>query len=159
MLKAFTYASLPGRVLFGTCTLTRVGDEAKRPGCGRVLVLSTAEQEAAARALMEALGNLAVGLFAGAVMHTPVTVTNQAMAVVRDSDADCIVSLGGGSTTGLGKAIALRTNLPQYLDSDAVFGIKNALIDPFPAQSAPPLDGAGIKGPWRQLAYEFRLDK
>src|SRR2546425_11413112 len=29
------------------------------------------------------------------------------------SQADCLVSLGGGSTIGLGKALALRTDLPQ----------------------------------------------
>jgi maleylacetate reductase len=37
------------------------------------------------------------------------------MDVVRHTKADCVVSLGGGSTTGLGKAIALRTDLPQIV--------------------------------------------
>jgi alcohol dehydrogenase class IV len=37
------------------------------------------------------------------------------MQAVRDSRADCTVALGGGSTTGLGKAIALRTDLPQIV--------------------------------------------
>jgi maleylacetate reductase len=37
------------------------------------------------------------------------------METVWDVQADCIVSLGGGSTTGLGKAIALRTDLPQIV--------------------------------------------
>ena len=32
--------------------------------------------------------------------------------------ADCLVALGGGSTTGLGKAIACRTDLPQIVDPD-----------------------------------------
>ena len=48
-------------------------------------------------------------------MHTPVEVTERAMNVVRDAGADCTVALGGGSTTGLGKAIALRTDLPQVV--------------------------------------------
>ncbi|WP_369818241.1 maleylacetate reductase [Novosphingobium sp. ST904] len=30
-------------------------------------------------------------------------------------EADCLVAIGGGSTTGLGKAIALRTDLPQIV--------------------------------------------
>jgi alcohol dehydrogenase class IV len=46
-------------------------------------------------------------------MHTPVTVTETALAVVRQRGVDGVVSVGGGSTTGLGKAIALRTDLPQ----------------------------------------------
>jgi hypothetical protein len=46
-------------------------------------------------------------------MHTPVAVTEQAMETVRRVNADCLVAIGGGSTIGLGKAIALRTDLPQ----------------------------------------------
>ena len=48
-------------------------------------------------------------------MHTPVDATEKALAVVRERAADALVSVGGGSTTGLGKAIALRTDLPQIV--------------------------------------------
>jgi alcohol dehydrogenase class IV len=37
------------------------------------------------------------------------------METVREAQADCLVAIGGGSTTGLGKAIALRTDLPQIV--------------------------------------------
>jgi maleylacetate reductase len=46
-------------------------------------------------------------------MHTPVDVTETAVAAYRSAGADCVVSLGGGSTTGLGKAIATRTGADQ----------------------------------------------
>jgi maleylacetate reductase len=46
-------------------------------------------------------------------MHTPVAVTEKALGVAMELGADVVISLGGGSTTGLGKAIALRTGLPQ----------------------------------------------
>jgi alcohol dehydrogenase class IV len=46
-------------------------------------------------------------------MHTPVHVTEQALEVLRSVQADCVISLGGGSTTGLGKALALRTGIDQ----------------------------------------------
>jgi hypothetical protein len=48
-------------------------------------------------------------------MHTPVEITELAVAKVRSLGADCTIALGGGSTTGLGKAIALRTDLPQIV--------------------------------------------
>jgi alcohol dehydrogenase class IV len=48
-------------------------------------------------------------------MHTPVAVTEAALKVVADLGADCTVAIGGGSTIGLGKAIALRTDLPQLV--------------------------------------------
>jgi alcohol dehydrogenase class IV len=59
------------------------------------------------------LGELCAGTFTQAAMHTPVEVTERAMQQVRELRADCTVAIGGGSTTGLGKAIALRTELPQ----------------------------------------------
>ena len=62
------------------------------------------------------LGERAAGVFAGAVMHTPVEVTDRAMEMRHAAcEPDCVVALGGGSTTGLGKAIALRTDLPQIV--------------------------------------------
>ncbi len=48
-------------------------------------------------------------------MHTPVSVTEDALRVVRDLSVDGVVAIGGGSTTGLGKAIAWRTDLPQIV--------------------------------------------
>jgi alcohol dehydrogenase class IV len=59
------------------------------------------------------LGPLSVGVFDQATMHTPVSVTGHALTVVEDRRVDGVVSVGGGSTIGLGKAIALRTDLPQ----------------------------------------------
>lgn len=112
-MRPFTYEAPAQRVVFGRGTLTQVGDEVRRLGRCRALVLSTPPQEADARRLASALGGLAVSVFAGAVMHTPVETTEQALRHV--AGADCIVSFGGGSTTGLGKAIALRTGLDQVI--------------------------------------------
>src|SRR5687767_1021815 len=58
-------------------------------------------------------GTLCVGTFGSAAMHTPVEVSEAALAEARRLGADAVVSLGGGSTIGLGKAIALRADLPQ----------------------------------------------
>jgi maleylacetate reductase len=42
-------------------------------------------------------------------------VTERVVQIVRERAVDAVVSFGGGSTTGLGKAIALRTDLPQIV--------------------------------------------
>jgi alcohol dehydrogenase class IV len=52
-------------------------------------------------------------MVAEAVMHTPVAVTEKVVARLKDMGADCMVAVGGGSTIGLAKAVALRTGLPQ----------------------------------------------
>ncbi len=114
-MLSFVHQALPTRVIFGAGTLARLPDELRRLGLSRALVLSTPQQADSAQALVSDLGELAAGSFTGAVMHTPVDVTEAAMAVVGALKADCVVAVGGGSTTGLGKAIALRTNLPQIV--------------------------------------------
>jgi maleylacetate reductase len=112
-MHAFVYTGLPVRVVFGSGTLVLLGDELTALGCSRALVLSTSSQEQQARAIADRLGACCVGVFAGAIMHTPVEVTERALRVVATLGADCVVSLGGGSTIGLGKAIAWRSGLPQ----------------------------------------------
>lgn len=114
-VAAFTYRARPSTVVFGRGARSRVAEWIDRIGGRRALVLSTPQQEADARALAGEIGGRAAGVFAGAAMHTPIAVTQQALEVVRSTGADCVVSLGGGSTTGLGKAIALRTDLPQIV--------------------------------------------
>jgi alcohol dehydrogenase class IV len=46
-------------------------------------------------------------------MHTPLAVTDEAMAVVAAQAIDGTIAIGGGSAIGLGKAIAFRTDCPQ----------------------------------------------
>jgi maleylacetate reductase len=115
MIAPFTYVAHPARVIFGSGTIEQLPAEAERLGLKRVLVLSTPEKESAALSVSERMGNLSAGHFAGAVMHTPVDITERAMEVVRANKIDGVVSIGGGSTIGLGKAITLRTDLPQIV--------------------------------------------
>ncbi len=113
--ETFVYNGLPTRVVFGSGTSARVGEEARRIGVKRPLVLSTPEQKNEAQALAAKLGMDVAGVFSGATMHTPVDVTEKALEIVAETKADGTIALGGGSTTGLGKAIALRTDLPQIV--------------------------------------------
>ncbi|WP_174363693.1 iron-containing alcohol dehydrogenase [uncultured Caballeronia sp.] len=115
MPQSFVYDVQPARVIFGHGTRARLPDEADRLGLSRLLVLSTSEQATLATDMQTQLGERAAGAFDGALMHTPVEVTGRALDVVRALDIDGVVSVGGGSTTGLGKAIALRTDLPQIV--------------------------------------------
>jgi alcohol dehydrogenase class IV len=70
-------------------------------------VLSTPEQAESARRVSGLLGECAAGVFARAAMHVPVETARAAREEARRLGADCAVAIGGGSTTGLGKAIAL----------------------------------------------------
>ncbi|HUH87965.1 MAG TPA: maleylacetate reductase [Pusillimonas sp.] len=113
MNHEFIYEALPTRVVFGNGKLAALPDEIKRLGAGRALVLSTPAQAEWAQQVADVLGDQCAGIFSEAAMHTPVDVTLRAMQQVQALKADCVIGLGGGSTIGLGKAIALRTGLPQ----------------------------------------------
>jgi maleylacetate reductase len=87
-------------------------DELDRLGARRALILSTPEQVQLAERVKSILGERAAGVCAQAVMHVPVEVARAAREMAQASDADCCVAIGGGSTIGLGKAIALESSLP-----------------------------------------------
>jgi maleylacetate reductase len=139
----FVARSAAVRVRFGPGVRHAVGEELRRLGARRALVLSTPQQADTALAVAEDVGGLAAGVYSRAAMHTPVEVTEDAVAHAAEIGADCLVAVGGGSTTGLGKAIAYRTDLPQivvpttYAGSEATAilgqtagGAKTTLTDP-----------------------------
>src|SRR5260221_11234985 len=114
-MQDFVYQTAPMRVVFGTGLLRKWPEVLAGLGVSRDLVLSTPRQKALVADIREMISARFAGVFDGAVMHTPVEVTERAMETVRDVRADCVIAVGGGSTTGLGKAIALRTDLPQVV--------------------------------------------
>ena len=100
-MQGFTYQTAPMRVIFGAGTLSQLPRELARLGISRALVLATANQAAQASHAAAMLGDRTASIFAEAAMHTPVDVTDRAMAQVRELDVDGVVSIGGGSTAGL----------------------------------------------------------
>jgi len=109
-------ATIPAmRVRFGAGVRHQVGEEMARLGLSRALILTTPQQADTGAEFAALLGAQAVGVYSGAAMHTPVPISEEATATAINLGADCLVAVGGGSTTGLGKAIALRTDLPQIV--------------------------------------------
>jgi alcohol dehydrogenase class IV len=111
-MLSFIYDILPSRVVFGAGCLEQLPAEIERLGCTKALVLSTPEQRETGIAIANRLGKHAVGLFDRAVMHVPIEIAQAAREEAARLGADCCVAVGGGSTTGLGKAIGLTSNLP-----------------------------------------------
>ncbi|MDF6743889.1 iron-containing alcohol dehydrogenase, partial [Escherichia coli] len=109
------YQVSPMRVVFGTGTVAQLADELDRLGIARALVLASRRQQAELGDLASLTGGRMAGVFDGAVVHTPVVVTERAMQLVRELKPDGVVAIGAGAATGLSKAIALRTDLPQLI--------------------------------------------
>ncbi len=111
-MKSFVYNAQAARVIFGAGSLQHLGREIEALGARKALVLSTPEQRASAEMIADLLGPRAAGVFDRAVMHVPMETAREARELARKLGADCAVAIGGGSTTGLGKAIALDSGLP-----------------------------------------------
>ena len=108
----FIYQARPARVIFGAGSLDHLEREVLELGARRALVLSTPEQRDLAQHVVERLGARAAGLYDRATMHVPIEIARHAQAFARSCGADCAIAIGGGSTIGLGKAIALESSLP-----------------------------------------------
>jgi maleylacetate reductase len=100
------------RVVFGAGALQHVRREVEAIGAERALVLSTPGQAALAERVVALLGEHAAGVFSQAAMHVPVETVSAAEDVVQSVDANCLIAIGGGSTTGLAKALALDSGIP-----------------------------------------------
>ena len=106
----FTYVAMPTRVVFGAGSISELAAEVERLGAVRVLLICTSGRADMVRSVSKALS--VAGVFDKAVMHTPMAAVEEARNLARKVRADCCVAVGGGSTIGFAKAIALTSSLP-----------------------------------------------
>ena len=135
-MQSFVYNAQAARVLFGAGTLAQVGQEVQLLNMQRALVLCTPQQIEGAQRVAGLLGDTAISVYDKAVMHVPIDTARAACEQARHLKADGLVAFGGGSTTGLAKAIALETGLPilaiptSYAGSEmtSIYGITDGGI-------------------------------
>jgi maleylacetate reductase len=129
---SFTHDVPTQRVVFSAGALACVGEEAQRLGIKHALVAATPGSGArVGKEVVELLGPRAAVLHAHAVVHVPKAVAEAGLAAARETKADGVIAIGGGSAIGLAKAIARETGLPiiaiptTYSGSEAtsIFGI------------------------------------
>ncbi len=107
----FTHETLPQRVVFAAGeSPAAVAAEIEALGGSKVMLIASGREKELADPIAKEIP--VVLRHEEVVMHVPVEVAGRALRVAVDADADILVSVGGGSTTGLAKAIALSTGLP-----------------------------------------------
>ncbi|HSI93719.1 MAG TPA: iron-containing alcohol dehydrogenase, partial [Jiangellaceae bacterium] len=141
-MKDFVHQAPAVRVVFGAGRLDRLPAECTTVGMSRVLVIAGGSAAAAGDRARRLLGPLAAGRFAQVVQHVPEQLVTDAVAAAKSAGADGLCSIGGGSATGLAKAVAVELDLPiaavptTYAGSEAtaIFGItgerKRTTADP-----------------------------
>jgi maleylacetate reductase len=107
----FVHDSLPQRVCFGSGeAAANLSNEIGNLGASRVMLIAAPAESDLADAVAT---DVPVALrHDDVVMHVPVEVADRARRAAAEHDIDALVSVGGGSTTGLAKAVALTTGLP-----------------------------------------------
>jgi maleylacetate reductase len=127
MTMRFTHESLGQRVVFAPSDASAaVAAEIRSLDASRVMLIASEREAGLADPI--AAGLPVAVRHEEVVMHVPIEVAERARRVAADAGADAIITVGGGSTTGLGKAVALTTGLPivavptTYAGSEATNG-------------------------------------
>lgn len=133
MALTFEHVTLGQRVLFGTGKAAEhLAAEVARLGAERVMVIAS---DSAAPMARDVAAGIDVALWHhDVVMHVPIETAEKARAAKAGHGIDLLVSVGGGSTTGLAKAVAMTSRLPiiavptTYAGSEAtnVWGLTEA---------------------------------
>lgn len=109
-LPAFTFASQPVNVRYGCDLIARIGEVVAEVGGHSALVVtgrSIASRTDLVERIRRALGSRFGGCFDGVVAHVLESNVDEGLALLRETGADVLISLGGGSPENAAEAIAL----------------------------------------------------
>lgn len=111
MGMTFAHDTLGQRVLFGTGHAAQhVADEVTRLGATRVMVIAATFEADLAREVTADIQTVLT--WDDVVQHVPIATAEAARSAATDHGIDLVVCVGGGSTTGLAKAVAMTTGIP-----------------------------------------------
>jgi maleylacetate reductase len=111
MAIVFDHKTLPQRVLFGTYRARQnVSEFVAETGATRIMVLAS-EREAERAASVTADTRVTLN-WTEIAQHVPLAIAERARAAAVHNDIDLLICVGGGSTTGMAKAIAMTTGIP-----------------------------------------------
>lgn len=129
----FAHDTLGQRLLFGSGKAAQnVAEEVSRLGAKKVMLIAAPFEAEIAKAVT---AGISVKLtYDNVVMHVPIEKAEDARRVATENDIDLLICVGGGSTTGLAKAVAMTTGIPivavatTYAGSEAtnVWGLTEA---------------------------------
>lgn len=109
--RAFVHETRAARVVFGAGRATgNVVAEIERMRATRAMLIASGSQSALAEGV-RAVAPVAM-IWSDVAQHVPVEVAERARRAADEAGVDVLVAIGGGSATGLAKAVALTTGIP-----------------------------------------------
>jgi maleylacetate reductase len=122
------YRLRPLRVLLASGAVGRAAQELEEEGISRPLLVTTPGRWKALPPGLRGEEVAWAGVFSRARVHIPQERVDEAMALARKVEADGLVAFGGGSATGMAKAVALETGLPVVAIPTTFSGSENTAI-------------------------------
>ncbi len=110
-MNPFTYDAIPGRVVFGAGSVDQLAVEVDALGSQRAMVIASQYEAGLADRASDVLGDRVAGRFTDVVQHVPAEKAAAAIAMAKELDADAVITVGGGSSTGFGKVVRLDLEL------------------------------------------------
>lgn len=112
MPAPFARTSLPGRIVFGDAAVERLAEELDQQDLRQVMLITASHDAHLGEQGRKVLGDRIQLHWDEVRQHVPRELAQRATGAARTAGADVLVAIGGGSTTGLGKAVAVSTGLP-----------------------------------------------
>lgn len=105
---AFIYRNYT-RIVFGINTVNDVGSEVDYLKCSRAFIITDkgVKEAGLAEKVAKALGSRYVGMFDECPQDSGFHIASQAAEMAREAGADCLVSVGGGSSIDTAKGVAI----------------------------------------------------
>lgn len=142
MEKQISHYLWPGQTYFGFGVVERLGDEAKRLGAAGVFIIT--DPGVAATGLLEPItaavdkAGVAYTVHAEAEANPSMESVHEATAVFRESGAQVIIGVGGGSPLDTAKAVKLQAGGPSETSIWEYAALAGEAQRPYPPPSAMP---------------------
>ena len=106
MMKPFTLSLLPVEVKFGSGAIDALDEFADTLNMQRILIACSPSAKDRYAAFFDCLGDRIITVFDQAAAHCPEPIVEACRNAYRDANCDGVITIGGGSTIGLGKILA-----------------------------------------------------
>ncbi len=124
MPASFARDTPPGRIVFRCGAFDDIGDELENLGAQRAMLIAAAPDEHFVENARRALGTRVNLVWTEIRTYAPSELAESAIAAATDGQVDVVVTIGGDSTTALGRAVAVNTGLPLVCVPTTYSGIE-----------------------------------
>ncbi|MEX0498533.1 lactaldehyde reductase [Raoultella terrigena] len=134
---------------FGRGAVAALADEVKRRGYGKALIVTdkTLVQCGAVSRVTDSMdaAGLAWEIFSGVIPNPTIAVVQEGLRVFRQSGADYLIAIGGGSPQDTCKAVGIISANPEFADVRSLEGLSPTRAPSVPIMAIPTTAGTAAE--------------